>query len=310
MEYPIIEKDVLKYCLARYGASLGSSNGFPTSGVIPPDVGPNSSGVPPTVNAKSRAPPERRPAPPSRRQQQSDASIPNRDFSASVDNRWKSDSLSSTPGHAMAGDAQQAVRLKGMVLFGIGMSEERVRRIYRSAEGLGSVGDRPKAMAWSGGRQACFMSLEPQKHMRLWSLHPRYLDPQGLVALWREALLARAVLREQTRGYRNHPQLERFRSQAAPLSAISAYLSGIHAEAVSRGYCFDCSKIGRVRTQVAVFVTTGQVGFEWQHLMRKLSARNPILYRRWSKCIAPDCHPLFRVRAGPVEPWERSHNGA
>jgi carboxyl-terminal processing protease len=29
--------------------------------------------------------------------------------------------------------------------------------------------------------------------MRLWSLHPKYLDAQGLVALWREALLAKAV---------------------------------------------------------------------------------------------------------------------
>ncbi|HEU5178767.1 MAG TPA: pyrimidine dimer DNA glycosylase/endonuclease V, partial [Burkholderiales bacterium] len=31
--------------------------------------------------------------------------------------------------------------------------------------------------------------------MRLWSLHPKYLDARGLVALWREALLAQAVLR-------------------------------------------------------------------------------------------------------------------
>ncbi|WP_343214776.1 pyrimidine dimer DNA glycosylase/endonuclease V, partial [Dokdonella sp.] len=41
-------------------------------------------------------------------------------------------------------------------------------------------------------------------NMRLWSLHPRYLDPQGLVALWREALLAKAVLRGETRGYTQH----------------------------------------------------------------------------------------------------------
>jgi hypothetical protein len=30
--------------------------------------------------------------------------------------------------------------------------------------------------------------------MRLWSLHPEYLDANGLVALWREALLAQAFL--------------------------------------------------------------------------------------------------------------------
>src|SRR5580765_515734 len=106
--------------------------------------------------------------------------------------------------------------------------------------------------------------------MRLWTLHPKYLDPQGLVALWREALLARAVLRGETRGYRNHPQLERFRSQTAPLSSISAYLSGVHVEAVSRGYSFDRNKIGRVRTPVALTVTTGQIAYEWQHLLLKL----------------------------------------
>ncbi|MEO8133298.1 MAG: pyrimidine dimer DNA glycosylase/endonuclease V [Betaproteobacteria bacterium] len=146
--------------------------------------------------------------------------------------------------------------------------------------------------------------------MRLWSLHPRYLDPRGLVALWREALLARAVLRGETRGYRSHPQLERFRSQSAPLSAISAYLSGIHIEAVSRGYDFDRSKIGWVRSHVAISVTTGQVAFEWQHLLRKLSERNSNLYQRWRKTDTPECHPLFYVHAGSVEAWERLPDGA
>ena len=47
--------------------------------------------------------------------------------------------------------------------------------------------------------------------MRLWSVHPLHLDRQGLTACWREALLAQAVLAGRTRGYRAHPQLERFR---------------------------------------------------------------------------------------------------
>src|SRR5690606_6899395 len=51
----------------------------------------------------------------------------------------------------------------------------------------------------------CFIPT-PEYVMRLWSLHPRYLDRQGLLALWREALLARAVLRGETRGYTLHPQ--------------------------------------------------------------------------------------------------------
>lgn len=141
--------------------------------------------------------------------------------------------------------------------------------------------------------------------MRLWSVHPRYLDPRGLVALWREALLARAVLDGNTRGYRSHPQLERFRSLPAPRSAIGAYLQGVYAEATARGYSFDRSKIGRSRSHEPVLVTVGQVEHEWRHLLRKLAIRSPSLHERWRGISAPECHPLFRLRPGPIEPWER-----
>lgn len=142
--------------------------------------------------------------------------------------------------------------------------------------------------------------------MRLWSVHPRYLDPQGLVALWREALLARAVLRGATRGYRHHPQLQRFRSHASPRYAISAYLGAVHAEALSRGYAFDRARAGAVRPVAPLSVTRGQLEYEWAHLLRKLSIRNPALYRQWRSVAFPRCHPLFRCRAGGIEPWERA----
>jgi len=145
--------------------------------------------------------------------------------------------------------------------------------------------------------------------MRLWSLHPKYLDPQGLVALWREALLARAVLRGETKGYRNHPQLARFRSHADPVSAIGAYLASVYREAVARGYSFDRSKIGSVETDVKLPVTDGQIAYEWRHLLQKLAARNPPLYERWRDCGEPECHPLFVVRPGEIEPWERLLDG-
>ena len=142
--------------------------------------------------------------------------------------------------------------------------------------------------------------------MRLWSIHPRYLDPQGLVALWREALLARAVLRGKTVGYRRHPQLQRFLAHAAPRSAISAYLCEVHLEALRRGYAFDRSKIGRLRPIEPIAVTRGQIAHEWEHLLHKLSLRSPEHYRRWRRLRSPDCHPLIRPRAGGVEAWERS----
>jgi len=141
--------------------------------------------------------------------------------------------------------------------------------------------------------------------MRLWSLHPRYLDSQGLVALWREGLLAQAVLRGKTRGYRHHPQLERFRGHRSPRQAINAYLAAVHAEAVARGFAFDRRKIGRARAVARIAGTAGQMEHEWRHLMRKLRARSPALYRRWRGVDSPEPHPLFRIKSGPVEPWER-----
>ena len=141
--------------------------------------------------------------------------------------------------------------------------------------------------------------------MRLWSLHPKYLDAQGLVALWRETLLAQAVLRGHTRGYRNHPQLDRFRSCATPTTAISLYLKGIHDEAKQRGYTFDRSKIKPIRTAASLIVTEGQLAYEWEHLLAKLESRNPELYRKWRRIDVPEAHSIFLVRAGEVEPWER-----
>lgn len=141
--------------------------------------------------------------------------------------------------------------------------------------------------------------------MRLWSLHPKYLDPKGLVALWRETLLAQAVLRGETRGYRAHPQLERFKGHSAPLAAISLYLQAIRREADARGYSFDASKIRPARKAVTVTVTADQMAYEWAHLLAKLKQRSPALYRRWRAVDVPDPHPLFEVRPGEVEAWER-----
>jgi hypothetical protein len=141
--------------------------------------------------------------------------------------------------------------------------------------------------------------------VRLWTLHPRYLDAKGLVALWREALLARAVLRGQTRGYRHHPQLVRFLAHPQPRSAISAYLAEVHAEAVRRGYAFDASKVGPVRAVAPITTTSMQVAYEWQHLLGKLAVRDPARREQHLAVHRPRCHPMFRSVRGPVEEWER-----
>ena len=141
--------------------------------------------------------------------------------------------------------------------------------------------------------------------MRIWSLHPKYLDAQGLVALWREALLAKAVLRNATKGYRNHPQLERFRTSSMPLLAINSFLAGVFAESIARGYTFNHDKIGPVRASLRLPVTTGQIDYEWSHLLGKLSKRSPAIFADVSSTVKVECHPLFAVRSGPIAPWER-----
>ena len=141
--------------------------------------------------------------------------------------------------------------------------------------------------------------------MRLWTIHPRYLDPTGLVALWREGLLARAVLGGRTQGYRHHPQLARFRALPDPVAGIEAYLRVIHAESVRRGYRFDPAKVGPGSTRRRIPVTTGQLAFEWAHLLKKLRTRNPGKHRELADMRRPRAHPLFVIRAGPVQEWER-----
>lgn len=146
--------------------------------------------------------------------------------------------------------------------------------------------------------------------MRLWSLHPSLLDRQGLTALWREALLAQAVLAGRTRGYRHHPQLERFQQTADPLGALANYLDGVRAEATARGYSYDPGRIDDVaRWGGTITVTTGQLELELAHLRAKLAARSP----QWLEGLgglqgqdklAP--HPIFVVEPGPVASWERA----
>lgn len=140
--------------------------------------------------------------------------------------------------------------------------------------------------------------------MRLWTLHPRYLDPAGLVAVWREALLARHVLLGRTRGYRHHPQLQRFRSHPRPIAAINTYLACIHGEAQARGYSFDLSKIGRVRTARRITEHIGQMEYERAHLAQKLTRRNKAWFASLQLEHALDPHPLFSLVEGPVQPWE------
>ncbi len=125
------------------------------------------------------------------------------------------------------------------------------------------------------------------------------------MALWREGLLARAVLRGATHGYRHHPQLARFLARRDPVGAINAYLAAVLAEARRRGYRFDGRRIRGRRARARMRITAGQLRFEWEHLKRKLRRRSPAAYRAAAAEPRPDTHPFFVVIRGPVEAWER-----
>jgi len=141
--------------------------------------------------------------------------------------------------------------------------------------------------------------------MRLWSIHPKYLDSKGLVALWREALLAQKVLQNETKGYRNHPQLIRFKNTDNPLGVIGTYLEEIYKESLKRGYSFNKSKISSTRCTSKIKVTKGQLNYEFLHLKKKLKIRDFKAFQRIKTIKNAEPNQIFYVIDGDIESWER-----
>ena len=143
--------------------------------------------------------------------------------------------------------------------------------------------------------------------MRLWSFHPVFLDPTGLVALWRESLLAKKVLEGKTRGYTQHPQLIRFREADNPVEMISRYLQTVYDESVRRGYSFKQEKIGQIRTKIftPLNVPYGQINYEYWLLQDKLQKRSPEYAERLLSFEGIVVNPVFSVVPGAIAPWEK-----
>ncbi|MCM8778043.1 MAG: pyrimidine dimer DNA glycosylase/endonuclease V [Candidatus Omnitrophica bacterium] len=143
--------------------------------------------------------------------------------------------------------------------------------------------------------------------MRIWSLHPSLLDDKGLVAVWREGLLARKVLEGKTKGYKKHPQLKRFREFSKPVAALNSYLYFVFLEAKRREMCFDKGKIYQIEVLEKIIpVTKGQMEFELRHLYSRVKKRAP----GYSEMLCKKrlrCNPVFFVVDGGVEKWEKGH---
>jgi len=159
--------------------------------------------------------------------------------------------------------------------------------------------------------------------MRMWTLAPGLLDRQGLIAAWRESLLAQAVLAGKTKGYTNHPQLVRFKRTADPVRYVGAYLHVLADEADGRSYRFDRSRVildeGQarevLRSDPRISVMRGQIEYEFEHLLKKLAVRTPALVPHVTELfdslqldsdfsMDTVVHPLFAVVPGGIEPWE------
>jgi hypothetical protein len=140
--------------------------------------------------------------------------------------------------------------------------------------------------------------------MRIWSINPKYLDTKGLVALWRETLLAKNVLENNTQGYKNHPQLTRFKYSDNPLHSLSQYMEAVYEESQKRGYHFNKEKFNIHHQKVTLTVTRGQIEYETQHLLKKLKTRDAKRYDRLLKETTIEPHPLFKIIDGEIEGWE------
>ncbi|MFA6571867.1 MAG: pyrimidine dimer DNA glycosylase/endonuclease V [Bacteroidota bacterium] len=141
--------------------------------------------------------------------------------------------------------------------------------------------------------------------MRLWSLHPKYLDRIGLIACWRESLLAKKVLENETNGYRRHPQLERFKNYSNPEDAINSYLFFLFLEAKNRGYNFDLSKIEIKKLEKIISLNSGQLDYEFAHLEYKLSKRDRLQFDENKSKKRIICNPVFFIKDGGIENWEK-----
>jgi Pyrimidine dimer DNA glycosylase len=143
--------------------------------------------------------------------------------------------------------------------------------------------------------------------MRLWTIDPIYLDTKGLVAAWREGLLAKKVLEGKTSGYKNHPQLVRFFERDDPIVMITKYLNEIYKEAKKRRFKFNYSKISNVIVNTNEMISTSnkQIEYEFELLKSKLEKRDLKKLNEIKDEVIIKINRTFKRRIGTIENWER-----
>ncbi|NIM47035.1 MAG: hypothetical protein GTN40_02650 [Candidatus Aenigmarchaeota archaeon] len=131
--------------------------------------------------------------------------------------------------------------------------------------------------------------------MRVWIVHPKYLDCKGLVALWRETLLARKVLKGKTKGWRNHPQLNKFKTHKNPVAAVNTYLLYVLEESEKRCYKFNKRKIEKSFTKNKIKIPKKEVVSDFEDLKNKLKKRDSKRYIEIVKVKEIEVNPIFII---------------
>jgi hypothetical protein len=138
--------------------------------------------------------------------------------------------------------------------------------------------------------------------MCLWSLHPEYQDPRGLVALWREALWCRRFS-EVKGAVMSPPSIGSFSGFGVARRPLPRYLYVVYAEAERRGYHFDVQRIPSEGHVDCVEVTHGQLAYEREYLKQSCN-RSPSWLTSIESASIPKPHPLFCIVSGTVAEWE------
>jgi hypothetical protein len=109
-------------------------------------------------------------------------------------------------------------------------------------------------------------------------------------------------------GWKNHPQLDRFKYHPKPMEAVGFYLKELHIESQRRGYNYNYSKILYPNSQVeTITITMGQIDYEFKILQDRLKKRTPLKYDENLGVTKPEAHPLFKVIPGLPEKWEKAY---
>jgi hypothetical protein len=139
--------------------------------------------------------------------------------------------------------------------------------------------------------------------MRIWTVHPRYLDVKGFVALWRETLLGMETLKKHVKcqhyiPWYKHPQLAPFKAQSDPILYISNYLYLVLEESRRRNYNFDGSKLDAIpycENLPLIKASREVLVHEWLVCLGRYRVRSPKWFEE-VKDISPlevDPHPLY-----------------